>query len=191
MRSGLFGGVELASALAVTDASAQQMSEEMHEYFDGEVAGAWGFASAGVVSLTGAGLGAFAAKDDIYHGAAYPMAVLGLVQLGAGLVLGLRTHGQVVERDRLLHEGDGRAFWTLEAPRMRRVQLQFAALQVVELGLALAGAGLAAYGSRAGERTVSGIGLGLAFEAGAMLVMDHAASYRADRYVDAIQRLAR
>jgi hypothetical protein len=189
MRAAIFGGVVASLLFAgAADAQVAPMREAMHEYFDGEAAGSWGFGTAGVVSLTGAGVGLFAADDRLYHGAAYPMAAVGLIQLGAGLVLGLRTHRQVVERDTWLNEG---TFWKHERPRMRRVQLQFALLEVVEIGLAVVGAGIAAYGGAKRDHLVAGIGLGLAVEAGSMLVMDHAASYRADRYVHAMDLFER
>lgn len=164
----------------------EPMRRAMHEYFEGEARESWIFGGAGVVSLSAGALGLFAAKDDFYHGAAYPLLVFGAIQLGAGLVLGLRTHGQVEDLDTRLDHGH--AFWEKEAPRMRRVQTQFAVLEIVELALLATGIGLATYGGFAKERFISGVGVGLAVQASAMLALDHLASERADRYAAAIAR---
>jgi len=189
MRTFAWAGL-IAAIFCSADAQAEPppneaILAEMHTYFGGEANESWGFGAAGLLSLSGASLGLFAAKDDVYRGAAYPLAAVGIIQLAAGIILGLRTHRQVEERDRML-DREGQAFWDLEIPRMRRVQKQFAVLEVVEIGLAVVGLGLAAYGGRAQERTVTGVGIGLAVEAGAMLALDHAAGQRADRYMRAI-----
>lgn len=178
-------GTILVTADARAEPAVEPMRAEMHTYFGGEGAESWGFGAMGLLSLTGASLGLFAAKDDFFQGAAFPLAAVGLIQLGAGVVLGLRTHRQIAARDALLDKHD-HSFWELETPRMKRVRFQFEVLEVVEIGLAMIGLGLAAYGGRAREQTVTGIGIGLAVEAGAMLALDNAASQRADRYARAI-----
>jgi hypothetical protein len=117
-----------------------------------------------------------------------------VIELAAGIILGLRTPGQITERDDLLTKGsngsNGHPFWKLEAPRMERVQTQFRVLEIIEIGLTVVGVGLATYGGAKQNHTLSGIGVGLAFEASTLLALDHLASERADRYANSITTFA-
>jgi hypothetical protein len=156
----------------------------MHDYFAGELAEGWVFAGAGTAGIAGGALG-LTAKDDFYRGAAFPLLAFGAIQLAAGVVLIVRTDRQVMERDAMNRD----AFLALERPRMEKVRREFGWLFVAEMGLTLAGAGLAAWGGARGDHTIAGIGTGLAFESALMLAFDGRASARADTYAAALDRL--
>lgn len=161
----------------------------MHTYFDGEKREAWGFGGAGIVAL-GGGAAMFAASDGFYRGAAYPIAAVGVVQLVVGVVLLVRTDGQVAELDARLDRGK-RVFLELEEPRMERVRSEFVWLAATELALLAGGLGLATFGGFRGDHTLSGIGTGIAVQSAAMLTFDVHAAARADAYSLAISTFSR
>ena len=165
-----------------------RMHRAMHAYFDGELREAWAFGGAGVLTL-GGGAAMFAAHDDFYRGAAFPLAIVGVVQLAAGIVLLARTDAQVADLDGRLGRGP-RAFLELEQPRMEKVRSEFGLLAVCELALIVGGLGLATFGGARGDHTLSGIGGGLALQSAAMLTFDAHASARADAYFTAISAFA-
>jgi hypothetical protein len=171
------------------DAATASMRRSMHAYFAGETREAWAFGGAGVLTLGGGGA-MFAADDGLYRGAAFPLVIVGAVELAAGIVLLARTDAQVAEFDRRL-DADKRALLSLEAPRMERVQKEFGLLAVAELALIVAGLGVASYGGARGDHTLSGIGGGVALQSAAMLTFDAHASARADTYLTALRAFGR
>lgn len=170
-----------------------RMEREMRHYFAGEKAEGWVFAGAGALSIGAGALGAFAASDEVYRGAGWPMLVFGSIQLAAGAVLLVRTDRQVRERsDRLLGPLPGpSSFYAEEIPRMARVRENFRWLEVTELVLAAAGIGLATYGGLADDRSTFGVGAGIAIESALMLVFDQLAAERAARYDAALHTYGR
>jgi hypothetical protein len=170
-------------------ADTARMRRAMHAYFHGELNEAWAFGTAGIVTV-GGGSALLAANDGLYRGAAFPLAIVGVVQLAAGIVLLARTDAQVAELDRRLDLGKS-AFLGLEQPRMQKVRAEFGLLAVTELALMVAGIGLAAYGGARHDHPVTGIGGGLALQSAAMLAFDAQASTRADTYAAAIDAYAR
>ena len=177
-----------ASAQPAHAADTQRMRNAMHTYFAGELREAWVFGAAGIVTAGGAAA-LFAAHDDLYRGAAFPMAIVGVVQLAAGIVLLARTDAQVSDLDARLDRGK-RAFLDLEAPRMQRVRSEFGALEVTELALLVAGLGLASFGGARRDHRLTGIGGGLALQSALMLTFDAHASARAEAYAAEISAYA-
>jgi hypothetical protein len=159
----------------------------MHDYFAGELREGWVFAGFGAAGVGGGALAAFAAKDDFYRGAGWPVLAIGAIQLAAGVVLLFRTSRQIEERDRLLATAP-RSFYELERPRMEKVRREFGLLEIGELGLTAVGVGLAALGGARRDHTIAGVGVGLAFESALMLAFDGRASMRADVYSGALER---
>jgi hypothetical protein len=179
-------GAEGPPAAPQADAAAQtaRMRSAMHLYFEGEKREAWAFGGAGVLTA-GGGTALFFAKDDFYRGAAYPVVIVGVIQLAAGIVLLARTDAQVAALDARLDAGK-RAFLDLEQPRMNKVRKEFSLLAGIELTLIVAGLGLATYGGAQRDHTLTGIGAGIALQSAAMLTFDMHASTRADAYSAAI-----
>jgi hypothetical protein len=160
------------------------MRREMHRYFAGETREAWAFGAGGVLTI-GGGTAMFLAKDDFYRGAAFPLVIVGAIELAAGIVLLVRTDAQVAALDARL-DTSKRAFLDLEQPRMEKVRSEFKLLAGIELALIVAGLGLATYGSTQKDHTLAGIGVGTALQSAAMLTFDMHASVRADSYSAAI-----
>lgn len=183
--------LEPTSVDAATDSAVEtaRMRQAMHAYFEGEKREAWAFGAGGVLTL-GGGAALFVARDGFYRGAAYPLAIVGAIELAAGIVLLVRTDAQIRELDARLGTGR-RAFLQLEQPRMERVRSEFGLLAGVELALIVAGLGLATYGGAQKDHTLTGIGAGVALQSAAMLTFDLHASARADAYAAAIRAFSR
>lgn len=160
----------------------------MREYFAGEKAEGWYFFGAGVASAGAGAAGAFIAKDSLYRGAGYPLMAFGAIQIGTGLVLLLRTDKQIRERDAKLDAAPG-TFFADELPRIARVRRSFGWLEAAEIGITAAGIGLLSFGAATRDKTMFGVGTGLAIEGGIMLTFDGVASARADRYDTALRAL--
>jgi hypothetical protein len=166
-----------------------RMRRAMHLYFEGEKREAWAFGAGGILTV-GGGTAMFFAQDDFYRGAAYPLVIVGVIQLATGIVLRLRTDAQIAALDARLDAGK-RAFRDVEQPRMEKVRTEFRLLAGIELALLAAGLGLATYGAAQGDHTLAGIGTGLAVQSAAMFTFDMHASARADAYSAAIDRFSR
>ena len=177
----------LSSAVpAPASAQVDGMRADMHDYFGGETAEAWVFLGVGALALGGAAYG-FGFSDDPYlEGAGWPVGIVGLIQVAAGLVLLARTPGQVGDLDAQL-DTDPAGYRTDELTRMETVNDQFDLLAIVEVGLIAAGAGLATWGFLDDEPFAAGLGVGLAAQAAIMLVLDLVAAARADTYTSAIE----
>jgi hypothetical protein len=169
-------------ALLWVCASAAQASEPsagrdaLHRYFDGEWAERWAFGGLGVASLATAGA-LWAEGGAPARGAAVPVALVGLLQLGLAFGLQLRTPAQVAALDALL-TNDPPRFLAQESARMRRVNQGFAVYRVVVVGLFMAGTALAGIGGVSEVRALVGAGLGLGAEALLMLLLDFFADGR-------------
>jgi len=198
-RRAILGGALIGAAVALARPAAAQeatnaadtarMRRAMHAYFEGEKSEAWAFGAGGVLTV-GGGAALFLAHDDFYRGAAYPLAIVGAIELAAGIVLLVRTDAQVRELDARL-DTSKRAFLQLEQPRMEKVRSEFGLLAGVELALIVAGLGLATYGGAQSDHTLTGIGAGAALQSAAMLTFDMHASARADAYAAAIGTFGR
>lgn len=154
-------------------------------YFAGEKVEGWVFAGVGASAL-GAGAGLFAAGEPLRHGLAAPIAIVGLVELAAGVVLLLRTDAQVSDLRARFREAPERARAD-ELERMKRVQREFVWLERIELAMIAAGIGLATYGGFARAPVTAGLGTGLAAQGAIMLTFDRFASERADAWVSALE----
>ncbi len=168
-----------ASHLAPT-----QMSEDMHAYFAGEKRGGIFFMTAGVAALVGGGA-SFAQKTDFYRGFAYPVIIVGVIETLIGGGLYLRTDARVARLDRSLAT-EPAVFRRGELERITGVNKGFGVLEIVEVGLALGGAGLGIVGGIRKNDTLKGVGLGLAIQSSAMLTLDLFAARRAELYAESL-----
>lgn len=180
--------VALGAAAWPSSAEAQvdQMRADMHGYFGGETTAGWVALGVGVLEV-GAATWAIGFSDEPYlEGAGWPVGVIGLVAIAAGLVLLTRTPGQVEDLDAQL-DSDPAAYREAELERMEGVNDQFDLLAIVEIGLAVVGAGLAVYGLLDDEPFVAGLGLGLTSQAILGFAFDLNAAARADTYTEQLR----
>jgi hypothetical protein len=115
---------------------------------------------------------------------AWPLALIGLVQLAVGATIFLRTPRQAARLAERLRSSPA-AYRAEESARMRRVQRSFVFYKRIEIGLlalGLAFASVEGYG-----RTLYAVGMGLMLEAGVMLAFDLVAERRGRRYLEAVE----
>jgi len=184
-------GVGLVVALVAGEARAEpaesaRVRRALHTYYEGEKSGAFQFAVPGLASI-GAGTALLAGDTgDVARGAAVPMLAFGAIEVGAGLVLYLRTDALAARLDAQLTQ-DPRAFKAEETAHLRRVGDQFTGLLWLEIAVAGVGSGMAAIGAYAETSVVQGVGLGLAFEASKLFILDSIADRRAAPYLLALE----
>src|SRR5690349_1793123 len=178
-----------AAAPAPAEAQVDVMRGEMHDYFDGEVAGSWiwfgeGLAAAGA---SGAILAFYDGEnEDFWRGAAIPVAVIGLAQMITGASILLRTPGWVERFDDQL-DTDPATYRSEELTRMDRINFQYELVRWVEIGLFAAGAGLLTYGLVADDQRFTGAGIGLMAQILITFLTDLWATARADAYTEALR----
>lgn len=164
---------------------AERMRGEMARYFARERAESVVFLAAAAAS--GALAGWLVAVGSPYRAMAWPLGLIGLVQLAVGATIFLRTPGQAARLAERLTSAPT-AYKAEETARMRRVQRSFVLYKRVEIGLlalGLAFASIEGYG-----RMLYSIGMGLMLEAGLMLALDLVAERRGQRYLDSVEALA-
>jgi hypothetical protein len=188
----LSGGLVLVAAFAFTrearaeSAETARVRKELHTYYEGEKSGSLQFALPGLVSL-GVGTALLATDpSDMAKGAAVPVLAFGAIELGAGLVLFLRSDALVARLDGELTRGPT-GWKAAETDHLRRVRDQFAALMWTEIAVAGIGAGMAAGGAYAKAPTVQGIGIGLAVESSVLFILDSIAAERAKPYLSSLE----
>ncbi|HZO16349.1 MAG TPA: hypothetical protein VFB62_23910 [Polyangiaceae bacterium] len=166
---------------------ADEMVGHMERYFAGELDEAAVFTGlGGGAAFVGGSL--IANGSDMALGASIPLLAVSAIQLGAGIVLLVRTGDQV--RDlRAKARKNLAAYRAEELPRMARVNFWFDVYKGIEIGLALLGVAGMAYGQADDRPAVFGAGIGLTSQSLAMLSLDLVAEDRADRYTSWILRL--
>lgn len=155
--------------------------EPLIRYFEGERQAGLLCAALGAASL-GAALWAWR-HGDAFRWAMVPLLAVGLVQLGVGVGLTLRTPPQVaaLERDLASGAADAPAARARELARMERVSKSFRLIEAAEVALLVAGAVVTlALRERA---TWVGIAMALCIEAAVMLAFDVFAEERAHAYL--------
>jgi hypothetical protein len=111
---------------------------------------------------------------------AWPLLVLGALELVVGITVAARTPAQVATLDAALR-GDRASAVAREVARMGRINGTFELLKKVEIAVVVAGLAFAVV--RPAPATLGAIGLGLALQGAVLLVFDTFAHHRAERYV--------
>jgi hypothetical protein len=161
--------------------------ETLLGYFAGEKAESVLFIAAGATALL-AGI-AFAWRGaPVLKGAAIPLVAVALIHLVVGTTVFTRTDAQVRTLAEQL-ERDPAAFKAGESARMAVVNDNFDLYKQIEIALALAGLGMAAWGLQRARPFLAGAGCGLAFQAVFTLLLDFFAESRADAYTQALMAM--
>ncbi len=173
-------------SLAAPAQPVSALQQDMHDYFRAELRGGIVLVAMGApaVALGGALL---VHDSALWRGAAYPLLVLGGLELLGGIFFAARTPAQVRKLDAGLAK-DPLAAQAAELARMRRVNRQFTAIQVLEVVLMTGGVVTAAVASAYKQDTLAGAGLGIAAEATGLLLFDIFAARRALRFTESLER---
>jgi hypothetical protein len=121
----------------------------------------------------------------------WPLTAVALIQIVVGWTVYARTDRQAKDLHGLLARGlarDKTAYSAAETPRMEAVQRSFRVYKAIEI--ALLAAGLAGAFFLRDRVALHAVAVGLALQAGLMLVFDLYAESRAEVYVEHIRRLA-
>ncbi|MCA9663604.1 MAG: hypothetical protein KC486_35065 [Myxococcales bacterium] len=161
--------------------------EIMLEYFRGERVGALLYALPAGLLFVGLAVTALKAERGAFAwGLAIPTALVGVLLVGVGATIGLRTPGQVAALERAYAE-DPAAMVAEELPRMRKVNANWPRLVGVWAGFVVIGLGLR-FGARADW--AHGVGPALVLIGACGLLIDGFAERRAIPYTAALEALA-
>ena len=163
-----------------------EMRAAMRTYFRGELQEAAAFLGVGIGTAFTAG--SSIPRGDFGVGLAAAMLPVSAIEIGAGLVLLIRTDGQLADL-LALHAKSPARYRAEELPRMQRVNFWFDVYKGIEIGLIGLGDGSIVFGAVDDREGFIGTGVGLAAQAGAMLTFDLVAEDRADTYTERIDAL--
>lgn len=154
--------------------------EPLHNYFIGERQAGLCAALLGLSSL------AFAfwllRSVSPFRSMLIPLSVVGLLQLGVGVGLYLKTPAQVQALEQGLSQpGERPATQAKETQRMQRVQANFVVLKIAWMVLIAVGLGLVLLAR--GRPAAVGVGLGILLQAVVMLAFDLFAEARGAAYL--------
>jgi hypothetical protein len=176
----------LAFALA-SGAHAQNSAAEsaMDDWFEGEKNEAFVFFGLGAVS---AGTGAYllTLDTDFSRGAGWTAIGFGAVEMlfATTYTLGLAPKHDELKDD--LAENPSQ-YKKDELERMNAIADRFVIYRYTELGILVAGAGLATYGFVKDKKTLAGIGLVASAHAAIVLFLDYFAERRTHDYIDELE----
>ena len=152
---------------------------ELTAYFTAEKHGGVLLIALAVASLALAGY-LFATKS-VFGAMAWPVLVLGGIELVIGLTIATRTAAQVAELEAGL-QANRNVTITAEVERMARVNGTFEAIKKVEVALIAIGLVFALV--RPAPATLGAVGLGIVLQCAVLLVFDTFAHHRAIHYVE-------
>jgi len=121
------------------------------------------------------------ATKSLFSALAWPVIVLGGVELVIGLTIATRTAAQVAELEAGL-QAKRNVTITTEVERMARVNGTFEAIKKVEVALIAIGLVFALV--RPAPETLGSVGLGIVLQCAVLLVFDTFAHHRAIHYVE-------
>ncbi|MCI4429424.1 MAG: hypothetical protein JHC40_09695 [Burkholderiales bacterium] len=160
--------------------------QQINDYFGAERLESLLFIMAGIVALGIAAYALLASKNALLRGAAWPLALVALIQLGVGGGVFLRSHKDIA-RVQSIVQVEAQRVRSEEIPRMEAVVNNFVRYRWIEIGLLVAAILLHAFGPAASAWR--GAGIGLFFQAGLMLALDFFAERRAIVYLDWLRAL--
>jgi hypothetical protein len=160
------------------------MHDELVRYFSAEKSESLLFILMGVGAFVASAL--LFRSESPYRGMAIPLTAIGLIQVGVGATVYLRTDAQVAALTALL-KGTPAEFQQAELARMAVVMRSFQLYKAIEIVVLAGGIVLALLFPRR-ERLYSA-GIGCLLQGSLMLVMDLFAERRGQVYIDAIRRL--
>lgn len=171
----------------VRSGEVEAAQRSVRTYFDGEKRGASGFMAVGGVSVAMGG--AFALTDnEALRAAAIPTLALGGVDLLIGVLVYAIADGRA-ERLSAQAAEDLSGFKADEIERIGRLDTTFYWLYAIETAVFIGALGAAGFGLLKDDDTALGVGLGLAVQAPALLILDGFADHRGEVYIQALEGL--
>ena len=155
-------------------------------YFTQEKIESLFFIMIGIVAISFSLINWFLIKYSFYKGLAYPLLIIGVIQLSVGTVVYTRTPKDIV---RVEHSVQAEQFKikTEELPRMKEVLQNFTIYKWIEVAFILVGISLFFLCKNSNRVFWKGLGLGLMIQASLMFTLDTVAEKRAAIYVNYLQ----
>jgi uncharacterized membrane protein HdeD (DUF308 family) len=156
-------------------------------YFNGEKQESLVFIAIGVLAILTALLLLFYFKQQWGKGAAWPLLLIGIIQIVVGYTVYTRSDAQ---RKDIVYKMDMNtdALMKEELPRMEKVMKNFTIYRYTEIGLLLAGIAMFFFfRNEPGKPFWMGLAAALALQAALMLLADGFAERRGSRYLDGMK----
>lgn len=152
-------------------------------YFTEEKIESFLFIIIGLSSIASSLIFWFIIKYSFYNGLAYPLLIIGIMQLVAGTTVYLRAPKDIA-RVEFIIKNDSSKLKSEELPRMDLVVKKFKTYKIIEITLLFIGATLFLCFFRSQQTFWKGLGLGLLLQSSIMLILDLIAKDRSIKYLD-------
>lgn len=151
-------------------------------YFTEEKIESLFFIIIGIISISLAFIFWFIIKYSFYNGFAFPLLLVGLIQLVVGTTVYIRSPKDIIRVEKII-KNEPQKIQTEELPRMEIVMKSFSIYKWIEITLILLGLVLFILFYNSPQTFWKGLGLGLLIQASLMLTLDFVAEKRGQTYV--------
>ena len=163
---------------------------DIEKYFMAEKQVGLVFFIIGIIAIVLALVFFLALRTNFYKGAAFPLLLVGLIELIVGFAIFKRSDGDRV-RNVYAYDMNPQELKEKELPRMQKVTQHFAAYKWAEIAFIIAGIVLIIlYRARPDKAFWFGLGIALTIQALLMLSADYFAEKRAKEYTEKLQAFA-
>ncbi len=128
-------------------------------------------------------------KYSFYNGFAYPLLIIGIIQLAVGTSVFFRTESDIRRVENMM-QNERVVIEQNELPRMELVMQNFTIYKYVEIGLIILGVFLFFYFRTSAQTFWKGLGLGLLIQAAIMLSLDVVAEKRGQTYINELKLIS-
>ena len=154
-------------------------------YFTEEKIESLFFIIIGIITISLAIIFWFIIKYSFYNGLAFPLLIVGLIQLIVGTTVYIRSPKDIIKVEQMMKQ-EPHKIKTEELPRMEMVMKNFTIYKWIEIALIVLGIILFALFYKSPQTFWKGIGLGLIIQAALMLTLDFVAEKRGQTYIQAL-----
>lgn len=175
-----------ATDLPPAAVSRTAIAGDLRGYYVGERTSAYVLMAFGAASV-GAGSVLVTRDTDFARGFGWPLLTLGALETLGAVFYAFQVGAEIRQYEGLLAR-DPAGFHRQETDHIHGTTARFIAYRLVELGLVIAGGGIATYGFAADRDVWKGAGLGLAAVSLPLLVIDSVNNARAGAYQSQVER---
>ena len=164
---------------------------DIEKYFIAEKQESLVFLIIGIAAIVLGLIFYFAAKTQIYRGAAFPLLILSLMQVVAGYTVYVKSDDQRISQV-YAYDMNPDQLKTVELTRMRKVKTNFLIYRWIEIGAIVVGIGLILFFRTQPSKTFwLGFGITLTIMAAELFIADYIAEKRAVLYTNKLEEFNR
>jgi multidrug transporter EmrE-like cation transporter len=160
--------------------------EQISKYFNAEKSESLLFVVVGVVAILLSAYFFIKVKQPFYNGMAYSLIAIAIIQLIVGGEVYFRSPKDITRVNQIV-QTETIKIQTEEIPRMEIVMKKFVLYRWIEIGCLLIGVLMFFYFPP--MTLLKGVGIGLAIQAGFMLLLDYFAEERGEIYLNYLQSI--